>query len=201
MATIWLQFLVQIHQRQSVNPNLSTETIQLIKWKFVSKNKFVCISGLVASICKKLQLPHFVAIWRPNDVDFNANDSFTRNIFPQPQQYSRALYKIIKSFQWKKFAMIYDSDDALVRFQEIFPISYDTDFTGRSQIQSMRFHRLPDTVDGYLVMLKNLTKSGISSVILDLSLKNTEALLSQTHRVSMNNEYYVCIKSYDGNRW
>lgn len=85
--------------------------------------------------------------------------------------------------------MIYDSDDALVRFREIYPISYETDFAGRSK--SVRFHRIPDTIEGYDVMLKNLTKSNVSSIIVDCSLKNTQTLLNLTHRFSMSNEYYV----------
>lgn len=97
----------------------------------------------------------------------------------------------MKSFHWRKLAVIYDSDDALVRFREIYPLSYETDFAGRPV--TVRFHRIPENTDGYFVMLKNLTKSNVSSIIVDCSLKNTQTLLNLTHRFSMNNEYYVCI--------
>lgn len=154
--------------------------------------QLVWILDLVASICKKLQLPHFTALWQPIDVNTLQNDSFTRNLFPHPKLYSSGLYKIIQSFHWKKFAVIYDSDDALVRFQEVFQISADRNARS-TQMLLVRFHRLPDTLDGYVILLKSLKKSGISSMIVDCSMKNTERLLNLTHRVLMNDEYHVCI--------
>ena len=138
-------------------------------------------------------MPHFTALWRPIDVDFDDTDSFTRNIFPHPKLYANALYQIVRSFHWKNVAVIYDSDDALVRLQQTFPISYDTDYAGKTQMHSVRFHRLPDNINDYLVMLKSLKKSIISNVIVDCSLKNTETLLNLTYRVGMNDEYHVCI--------
>lgn len=148
---------------------------------------------MVSSICNKLQLPHFTALWQPIDVNNLQNDSFTRNLFPHPKLYSSGLYKIVQSLHWKKFAVIYDSDDALVRFQEVFQISADKN-TRSTQMLVMRYHRLPETLDGYVILLKKIKKSGISSMILDCSMKNIERLLNLTHRVLMNDEYHVRIR-------
>lgn len=147
---------------------------------------------MVASISKKLQIPHFAAVWQPTDKDsFNGTESFTRNLFPQSKRYSEAIYEIVRSFQWKKFAIVYDSDDSLVRLQEIFPISSELQYTTHKQ--SMKYYRLPMDSD-YKRMLKDISKSGVNQVMIDCTLDNTYSLLKQSASVGMMNEYVVRIK-------
>lgn len=153
---------------------------------------------MVASICKKLQIPHFAAVWQPTDKDsFNGTDSFTRNLFPQSKRYSEAIHEIVKSFQWNKFAIVYDSDDSLVRLQEIFPISSEIQYTTHKQ--SIRYYRIPANSDDYKPLLKDISKSGVNQVMLDCTLENTYSLLKQSAPVGMMNEYMVCIDTLSQN--
>lgn len=155
-----------------------------------------------------MEIPHFTAIWQPidsetdNDNNLNSNNEnkdesigpipiFTRNLFPNSKKYSQAVYEIVKSFQWKKFAIIYDSDDSLVRLQEIFPISSELQY--RSHKQSIRYYKLSlDYVD-YKPMLKDISKSGINQVMMDCSLDKIRAVLKQSNDVGMMNEYVVSV--------
>lgn len=94
--------------------------------------------------------------------------------------------------------MIYDSDDALVRFQEIFPITLNSDPRETEKV-TVRYYRLPDSTDESVVMLKSLNKNRFQTIIVDCSLQNTEKLLKNTYRLGMNNEYHVCIKKITKN--
>lgn len=153
-----------------------------------------------------MQIPHFTAIWQPIDSDAdndnNLNDNnknsddeigpipiFTRNLFPNPKKYSQAVYEIVKSFQWKKFAIIYESDDSLVRLQEIFQISSELQY--RAHKQSIRYYKLPLVYTDYKPMLKDISKSGINQVMMDCSLENIRSILKQSGHVGMMNEYVV----------
>lgn len=151
----------------------------------------------MASIAKKLQIPHFVAIWQPIQIDnFNGTDSFTRNLFPQSKMFSEAVYEIVNSLQWKKFAVVYDSDDALVRFQELFRISSSPEYFSSLGRQIFRFYRLPAIKDDYKVMLKDISKSGFNQMIVDCSIENIYTLLKESMQVGMMDEYLVCFGSY-----
>lgn len=159
----------------------------------------------MSSICQKLRIPHFTAIWRPIDSDSNINNDndgpsntqsenkpylpiFTQNLFPNSKKYSNAIYEIVKSFQWKKFAIVYDSDDSLVRLQEIFPLSSELQFNK----QSMKYYRLPKDSSDFKPLLKDISKSGVNQVMIDCSLENIRSILMQSPAVGMMNEYVVC---------
>lgn len=149
----------------------------------------------MSSIAKKLQIPHFTAFWQPIDIDnFNGTGSFTRNLFPHSRKYAEALYEIMISLQWKKFAFIYDTDDALIRLQQIFQISTSEEYDMVKQ--KLRFYRLPRSNEDYKVMLKDISKSSTYQVMIDCSIENTYTLLKESIQVGMMNEYVVSFNNY-----
>lgn len=144
----------------------------------------------MASICKRLQIPHFIANWQPIDADYyNTTDSFTRNLFPNPNIYTNALYEIIKSYQWRTFAVIYDSNESLLKLQNSFSMTMDLNTMGKPKIT---FYKVPDDSEDYKILLKSISKVGINQVLIDCSLANTLSLLQQSSKVNMMNEYVVC---------
>lgn len=146
--------------------------------------------GIVASICKRLQIPNFVANWQPIDVDdYNGTDSFTRNFFPHPNNYTNALYEIVKSYQWRTFAAIYDSNDNLLKLQNSFTMTMDLNTMGKPKIT---FYKIPENSNDYRLLFKSISKMGINQVLIDCSLANTLSLLQQSSKVNMMNEYVVC---------
>lgn len=151
-----------------------------------------CILGVVSAICKKLQIPHFTAIWQPIDVDnFKGTDSFTRNLFPHAKKYSEALAEIVKSFQWINFAIIYDSDENLAKYQDTFTMSFTLDFLGR---QTVRLYKLPAKSNDYKLLLKDIAKTGINEIIIDCTAENTLLLFSQSIEMELMSEYMVCFE-------
>lgn len=93
----------------------------------------------------------------------------------------------MKSFQWKKFAIIYDSDESLVRLQEIFPLSTELQYNK----QSMKYYRIPKDHNDYKPLLKDISKSGVNQVMLDCSPESIRSILRQSSAVGMMNEYVV----------
>lgn len=147
------------------------------------------IVGVVASVCKQLNIPHFVAFWQPIDIgNFNSTDSYTRNLFPHSKLYAQSLLEIVKSFRWKNFAAIYESDDTLMKLQNTFSMN-----TGPNMIskQTITYYKLPADSNDYKPILKDISKSGINQVMIDCSLSKTYAVLSQSVDVNMMSEYVV----------
>lgn len=124
--------------------------------------------------------------------NFNATDSFTRNLFPVPELYTEAILEIIKSFRWKSFAFIYDSDESLVKLQDV--LSIDSGFEMYEK-QFMYYYRLPTDNEDYKPLLKDISKWGVNQVIIDCSLKNTFSVLAQSADVNMMSEYVVSVLS------
>lgn len=143
----------------------------------------------MAAVCKKMNIPHFVGYWQPIDTDnFNSTDSFTRNLFPHPKLFSKALLDIIVSFRWRNFAIIYDSEDALIRLQDTFSLNTRPGMMGK---QTVNFYKLPVDSDDYKPLLKDIRKSGVNQVLIDCSLNKTFSVLQQSVAVDMLNEYLV----------
>lgn len=191
MESMWPQFLGQIHQKQQVSG-----VIFRIKTKWHRINKIDPISGLVSSICKRLQIPHFTALWQPIDPDVERNSSFTRNLYPHPKLFATALYQIVRSFHWNKVAVVYDSDEALMRLQQIFPLTYDKNFAGRILMEAFKMYRLTDDDDSHLFILKTLkSRFNINHIVLDCSLENIKKFVNLTNRVitTKDSVYQVCI--------
>lgn len=157
----------------------------------------VFLVGVVAAVCKKMNIPHFVGYWQAIDTEnFNSTDSFTRNLFPHPKLFSKSLLEVIVSFRWKYFAVIYDDDDALIRLQDIFSMNTRP---GMMNKQTVKFYKLPSDSDDFKPVLKEISKSTVNQVMLDCSLKNTYSVLQQSVDVGMMSEYLsYLIASTDG---
>lgn len=139
-----------------------------------------------------MQIPHFIANWQPIDQDYyNGTDSFTRNLFPHPNNFAIALYEIIKSYQWRTFAAIYDNHENLLRLQTAFSMTIDQNSMGKPKIT---FYKVPEGAEpnDYKILLKSISKMGINQVLIDCSIDNTLSLLQQSSKVNMMNEYVVC---------
>lgn len=151
------------------------------------------ILGLASAIAKRARIPHFITVWQPIEPDyFNKTDSYTHNIFPHPNMYSKAIMEIVKSFQWPRFAYIYDADENLAKLQETFNEFARIDNSDKQYVQ---FYKLPSDSDDYKMLLKSISKSNINRIMIDCTLEHTYSILKQTANVDMMNEYYVSLFS------
>lgn len=150
-------------------------------------------TGIASSICKKVKVPHFVATFQASNADdFNNTDSYTRNLFPVAKLFTKALHEIIKSFQWRTFAIIYDNNENLVKFNDAFALTMDPNTMGKQKIS---FYKIPTDSNDFKPLLKKISKSGINQIVLDCSEVNIYSILRQSNDVNMMNEYVVCFST------
>lgn len=141
-------------------------------------------SEVVASICNNLGLPHITAYWQKPENVGNPNHKFTRNFFPETHTLARALGDVIVNYGWTGFALIYDSVDSLTRLQYILQLRL-----------KVSVYRLPIGSD-FKPILKEISKSGESRIIIDCGIENTLEVLRVASEVNLKEEYVVGIFSH-----
>lgn len=147
--------------------------------------KSVYMSDIVASLCNELNIPHIALYHRTREISKNPYHKFTRNIFPDSTLISRSLVDVVKSYGWKKFAIIYDSDESLIRLNgvlQMFPIGF----------KLVNIYKFPTNKDNMKVILKEMSKNFINRVIIDCSLENIAEIIRQGAEVKMMTDYMVC---------
>lgn len=75
---------------------------------------------VVASICKKLEIPHIQTSWRPTTP---YAPPISLNLYPAAHLLAKGLAVVLKHLYWKSYVILYERDDALIRLQEILKIT------------------------------------------------------------------------------
>lgn len=145
--------------------------------------KSIPIADVVGSICNVLNIPHLVSYDRKIQINKNPYHEFTRNVAPEPTLFSNALIKVIRNYGWKRFAVIYDSDESLIRLNDIlqmFP-------AGR---RSVMVYKYPGNAM-IRNLLKDISKHSETRVVVDCNIVNIAEIVKQGLEVNMMNEYMV----------
>lgn len=142
------------------------------------------VADVVASICNELNVPHLVSYQRASDINANVYHQFTRNIAPDPTLLSDALVDVVEKFDWPKFAVIYDSDESLVRLNGILQMF-------QSGYKAVTIYKYPGK-DMVKQMLKDIDKSIEHRVIIDCSNENIAEILKQG--LNMGKQEYMVRK-------
>lgn len=146
--------------------------------------KSIYISDVVASLCNELNIPHIVSYHRTREIKKNPYHKFTRNIFPDSTLLSRSLVDVIKSYGWSRFAIIYDSDESLIRLNgvlQMFPIGY----------KSVNIYKFPKNKDDIKIILKEISKSSENRIIVDCNLENFAEIIKKGAEVNVMTDYMV----------
>lgn len=147
--------------------------------------KSIYIADIVASICNQLNVPHIVSVNSVADYRKNVQHKFTRNIYPDSMVFSSAITEAIRNFEWRKFGIIYDSDDSLIRLNDALQL-YQTGY------KAVSVHRFPGT-DMVKPFLKDIARTMQNRIIIDCSIENTIEIIKQGLEVKMMGEYMVWI--------
>lgn len=139
-------------------------------------------SGIVAAICNEVGIPHFTAHWIPDMPAIKRPfHSYTRNLFPNPDHFSRALADLITDNDWKTFTIIYEDDYSLMRLQNILQLHGPRD-------SPIVLRQLSDDGD-YKPMLKEIASLGETRIVLDCAIDKVLDVLDQAFVVKMLGEY------------
>lgn len=149
---------------------------------FESPNEKFKQSGIVASICNEFNVPHLIGHWEPETPDYKRQfRQFTRNFFPSPKAFSRALADIIEEYDWKAFTILYEDDYGLIKLHDI--LQYHDSSNGPITVR-----RIDDNED-QMPLLKQIAQYGETRLILDCSLERVLPILEQAKKVKLLEDY------------
>lgn len=146
--------------------------------------KSIYISDIVASLCNELNIPHLVSYHRTREISKNPYHKYTRNIHPDSNLLSKSLVDVVKNLGWNRFAIIYDSDESLIRLNgvlQMFPIGF----------KAINIYKFPKNKDDIRIILKEISKSFESRVIIDCGLENIAEIIKKGAEVNVMTEYMV----------
>lgn len=143
----------------------------------------IYMSDIVASLCNELNIPHIDITQRTREVRKNLYHKFTRNISPDSQLLSKSLVDVIRAHGWKKFGIVYDSDESLTRLNGIIQM-YSFGF------QKNSIYKFPKNRD-IKPILKQILKTYEHHVILDCNLENLAEFFRQGSKLNLTTAYMV----------
>ncbi|KAG4074265.1 hypothetical protein HA402_008674 [Bradysia odoriphaga] len=132
----------------------------------------------VQSICDTMEVPHLETRW-----DYRLRrESCLVNLYPHPSTLSKAYVDLVKSWGWKSFTIIYETNEGLVRLQELLKAYGSSDFP-------ITVRQLTDTGD-YRPLLKQIKNSAEAHIILDCSIEKIYEVLKQAQQIGMMSDYH-----------
>lgn len=147
--------------------------------------KSLYVSDAVASICHELNIPHIVSHQISPEFRKKRFHRFTRNIFPDTKLLSDALVEILKNFEWKKFAIIYDSKESLIRLNAVIQML-------PAGLRAVTVYKLSGK-GSVQTLLKIIQKSHLNRIIVDCNVENTMEVIKQGLEIKMMGEYMVSL--------
>lgn len=135
-------------------------------------------SAAVRSACAVLDVPHMETRW-----DYRARaDNHSVNLFPHPAALGKAYLDFIKHKDWRTFAVLYEESDALIRLQEILkdPLMRERKVMVRQFEPGVEYRKV----------LKDIGRSGIKNIVLDVPTQRIHTALKHAQQVDMMSEYH-----------
>ncbi|KAH6927661.1 hypothetical protein HPB50_006366 [Hyalomma asiaticum] len=135
-------------------------------------------SAAVRSACAVLDVPHMETRW-----DYRVRpDNHSVNLFPHPAALGKAYLDFIKHKDWRTFAVLYEENDALIRLQEILkdPLMRERKVVVRQFEPGVEYRKV----------LKDVGKSGIKNIVLDVPIEHVHTALKHAQQVDMMSEYH-----------
>ncbi|XP_071450570.1 glutamate receptor ionotropic, kainate 2 isoform X3 [Hetaerina americana] len=132
----------------------------------------------VQSICDTMEIPHLETRW-----DFRLRrESCLVNLYPHPTALSRAYVDVVRAWGWKSFTIVYESNEGLVRLQELLKAHGPSEFP-------IAVRQLGEGSD-YRPLLKQIKNSAESHIVLDCSTERIYDVLKQAQQIGMMSDYH-----------
>lgn len=132
----------------------------------------------VQSICDTMEVPHLETRW-----DYRLKrESCLVNLYPHPSMLSRAYVDIVRAWGWKSFTIIYESNEGLVRLQELLKAHGPSEFP-------IAVRQLSVSGD-YRPLLKQIKNSAEAHIVLDCSTEKVYDVLKQAQQIGMMSDYH-----------
>ncbi|CAG2056347.1 unnamed protein product, partial [Timema podura] len=134
--------------------------------------------GIVRSICDTLEIPNLQTNWRGS---LKLDAPCQLNMHPDPDAIALALVDVLKFLSWKSFAIVYESNEGLMRLQEVFK--------SRDKL-SAKISVYQLSMDGdHRSLFKDIHDSTQTHILLDCATDNIMHILRQAKEVDMFGDY------------
>lgn len=134
----------------------------------------------VQSICNAFGIPHVQAQWDERD----SRDYFSISVYPDHDVLSSAYADLLSAFGWKRFTVIYEDDDGLIRLQEALKATRGPDY--KVTIRKLETF----SQNSYITMFKDLKDKNEYHIVVDCDVMKVKKLLHEALKVNMLSEYY-----------
>ncbi|CAH1226185.1 GRIK2 [Branchiostoma lanceolatum] len=134
-------------------------------------------SPTVQSLCTALTVPNIQTTWNPDQVE----DRYSVNLYPDAQMLSQAILDMVNYYGWTRVSLLYDSDDALLRLQELLKSPART----KMELKIRKLRR----GDGEGV-LKDCKLDGSNKIIIDVSYEKLPRVLHKALQLGMMTHFY-----------
>lgn len=125
-----------------------------------------------------MEIPHLETRW-----DYRLRrENCLVNLYPHPSTLSKAYVDIVKAWAWKSFTIIYETNEGLVRLQELLKAHGPSEFP-------IAVRQLSDSGD-FRPLLKQIKNSAESHIVLDCSTEKIYDVLKQAQQIGMMSDYH-----------
>lgn len=139
------------------------------------------INEIIQSTSTSLQIPQFQTFWNPNW----QQSPTTFNLHPSAGSLSQALATLVRDNDWKRYTVIYENEDGLLRLRESLKQRKPNDLT-------LTFRKLGPGPD-YRSVLKQIKNSEDFRFILDCKADHILEVLRQAREVKLLEDYHSYI--------
>lgn len=74
---------------------------------------------IAESICSYFEVPYIITSWRET---FYQSPNVLLNFHPDADLFSNAIAKIVESLNWQGFYIIYETEEGLIRLQDVLKL-------------------------------------------------------------------------------
>ncbi|XP_065349447.1 glutamate receptor ionotropic, kainate 2-like [Cloeon dipterum] len=135
----------------------------------------------VQSVCDTMEVPHVEMRW---DLA-QRRGACAVNLFPHPSVLASAIRDLVETWEWKSFTIIYETDDGLIRLNELLKL-YDP------KGHTVTVRQL-EPGDNNRPLLKRIKNSNEINIVLDCTIEKLPEILMQAQQVGLMAGYYSYI--------
>nr|QRN45439.1 ionotropic glutamate receptor kainate 2-like isoform X3 [Carausius morosus] len=144
-------------------------------------------SNIVQSICDSKDVPHIEARWDVNQ----HREAFLVNLYPYKGAFGKVFVDLVRYLEWKRFTIIYEDANSLVRLNELLKI-----YEPKKGTVTVR--QLDRESNNYRELLYGIKKSGEVNYVVDCSADILYDVLIQAQQVGiMADQHNYIITSLD----
>merc|ERR1719150_1450363 len=142
------------------------------------------VTPATADLVEALSSTFHVPFMQYNFEYIKSRSDFSINVHPHPRLLGKAFADFVKDVGWKSFIVLYETEDGLVKIQELLKLPRtfaDIKITLR---------QLTPGTDDYRPLLKEVKKSEETRIVLDCDFDKIETILQQAYEIDLLTDYH-----------